>query len=221
MTTKTLALVVGAVAAMLAPGAAALAQTAAAAAPTQAITYGAPIAGLCALSIDGVLGGSTVGKYVDTRLQQIGSQVQAELTGEKTGIDNDARALEGQRASLDQATFEQKVTALQTRQAGLERKAAIRDREMQATQQQAVGRVLNESKPLIASAAQAQKCAIVVDRSSVIMVNPAMDLTPAVVTALNGKLTQFAFDRTRLDQQAQASAPPVTQTPAQAATKRK
>jgi Outer membrane protein (OmpH-like) len=97
----------------------------------------------------------------------------------------------------------------------------LRDREMQATQQQAVGRVLNEMKPLIASAAEAQKCAIVLDRSSVVMVNPAMDLTSSVVTGLNGKLTQFAFDRTRLDQGQAGGAPPVTQTPAQAPAKRK
>jgi outer membrane protein len=70
-------------------------------------------------------------------------------------------------------------------------------------------------KPLIATAAEGQHCSILIDRSSVIMVNPAMDITPAVVTALNGKLTQFSFDRVRLEQQAGA-APPVTQTPAQA-----
>jgi outer membrane protein len=214
MTIKTLALAACAGAAMLASGSAALAQTAAAAAP--AISYGPPIAGVCTVSIDGVLGGSTVGKYVDTRLQQIGSQAQAELSGEKTGIDNDARALEGQRASLDQNAFEQKVQALQGRQNSLERKAALRDREMQDTQQQAVGRVLNEMKPLIAAAAQQQKCSIVLDRSSVIMVNPAMDLSPTVVTGLNAKLTQFAFDRTRLDQGQGAAAPPIAQTPAQA-----
>jgi Skp family chaperone for outer membrane proteins len=220
MTIKTLALVACAGAVVLASGSAALAQTAAAAA-APAITYGAPIAGLCAVSIDGVLGGSTVGKYVDQRLQQIGAQAQAELQGEKSGIDTEARTLEGQRTSLDQASFEQRVQALQGRQTALERKAALRDREMQATQQQAVGRVLNEMKPLIASAAQAQKCAIVLDRSSVVMVNPAMDLTSAVVTGLNGKLTQFAFDRTRLDQGQAGAAPAVTQTPAQAPAKRK
>ena len=218
MTIKTLALVACAGAAVLASGSAALAQTAA---TTPAISYGAPIAGLCAVSIDGVLGGSTVGKYVDQRLQQIGAQAQAELTGEKSGIDTEARTLEGQRSSLDQATFEQRVQALQARQVALERKAALRDREMQATQQQAVGRVLNEMKPLIASAAEAQKCAIVLDRSSVVMVNPAMDLTSSVVTGLNGKLTQFAFDRTRLDQGQAGAAPPVTQTPAQTPAKRK
>lgn len=216
MTIKTLTLAACAGAVALASGSAALAQTAASAAPAApAITYGPPIAGLCTLSIDGVIASSTVGKYVDSRLQQIGAQAQAELTGEKSAIDTEARTLESQRATLDQSSFEQRVAALQVRQNALERKAALRDREMQATQQQAVGRVLNEMKPLIATAAEAQHCAIVQDRSSVIMVNPAMDLSPAVVASLNGKLTQFAFERTRLDQPQAAAAPPVTQTPAQ------
>jgi outer membrane protein len=208
MTTKKLALAACAAVAVIASGTVASAQTA----QEPAITYGAPVAGVCALSIDGVLAGSTVGKYVDGRLQQIGQQIQAELTGEKTGIENEAKTLQGQRSTLDQNTFEQRVAALQVRQNALERKAALRDREMQATQQQAVGRVVNEMRPLIATAAQSQKCAIVIDRSAVVMVNPQMDLTSAVVTALNGKLTQFAFERTRLDTP-QASTPPVTQTP--------
>lgn len=195
---------------VLGAGSAAFAQAAAA----PAIQYGPPIAGLCVISIDEVIGGSTVGKYVNTRLQQIGSQIQAELTGEKTGIENEAKTLEGQRRTLDQNTFEQRVAALQVRQNALERKAALRDREMQATQQQAVGRVVNEMRPLIANTSQAQKCSIVIERGGVVLVNPAMDLTQAVVTALNGKITQFAFDRTRLDQ-SQTSSPPVAQTPPQ------
>lgn len=216
MQIKTLALAACAGAATLAVSSAAFAQAPAAA---PAITYGPPIAGLCTISIDGVVANSTVGKYVDTRLQQIGAQVNAELSGEKGSLDTDAKALEGQRASLDQNTFEQRAQALQGRANSLERKAAIRDREMQATQQQAVGRIINEMKPLIATAAQAQKCSILIDRTSVVMVNPAMDLTPTVVSALNAKLTQFAFDRTHLDQA--ASAPPVATVPAQKPATRK
>jgi outer membrane protein len=218
MTMKTFALAACVGAVSLAAGSAALAQTsAAAAAPAAAINYGPPIAGLCTVSPDAVVANSTVGKYVDTRLQQLGSQVNAELSGEKTSIDTEAKTLDGQRSSLDQGTFEQRASALQGRANALERKAAIREREMQATQQQAVGRIINEMKPLIATAAQAQHCSILVDRGSVIMVNPAMDLTPAIVTALNGRITQFAFERARLDQQASA-APAVTQTPSQAPT---
>ena len=210
MKIKTLAIAACAGTAALAAGSAAMAQAAAA----PAISYGAPIAGLCAISVDEALATSTVGKYVNTRLQQIGQQAQAELSGEKTSIENEARTLEGQRSTLDQNTFEQRVAALQVRQNALERKAALRDRELQATQQQAVGRVINEMRPLIASASQAQKCAIVLERSSVVLVNPAMDITQGVITALNGKITQFAFDRARLDQPASA-APPVAQTPPQ------
>jgi outer membrane protein len=208
MTMKTFALAACAGAVAFAAGSAAFAQE-------PAITYGPPITGVCTVSVDTVVGTSTVGKYVESRLQQIGAQVNAELTAEKNSIEGDARTLDGQRASLDQASFEQRASALQTRGNALERKAAIRDREMQATQQQAVGRVINEMKPLIASAAQAQKCSILVDRSAVILVNPAMDLTPGVVTALNGKVTQFAFDRTRLEQAQAGGAPPVTETPTQ------
>jgi hypothetical protein len=45
-----------------------------------------------------------------------------------------------------------------------------------------------------------------------------MDITPQVVTALNAKITQFPFDRERLDQcvappAARSAAPPVIQTP--------
>jgi Skp family chaperone for outer membrane proteins len=217
MSIKTSAFGACAAAAVLAFAPHALAQAAAPAQP--AVTYGAPIAGLCTLSIDGVVASSTVGKYVDTRLQQIGAQANAELTGEKGAIDTEARTLQGQRATLDQNAFEQRAAALQVRENALERKAAIRERELQATQQQAVGRVLNEMKPLIAQAAQQRNCAILLDRSSVVMVNPAMDITPGVVTALNGRLTQFAFDRTRLDQP-QGAAPPVTQTPPQAPARR-
>jgi outer membrane protein len=215
MTIKTFALAACAGAAAIAVSSAASAQTAAA----TAINYGPALAGVCTVSVDAVVGNSTVGKYIDTRLQQIGAQVNAELQGEKATLDGEAKTLDGQRASLDQSTFEQRATALQDRANTFQRKAAVREREMQATQQQAVGRVLNEMKPLLASAAQAQHCSILVDRSAVIMVNPAMDITPTVVTALNGKITQFAFDRARLDQA--GAAPEVAEVPAQKPTTRK
>jgi outer membrane protein len=218
MMTKTFALAACAAAAVLALSTAAAAQTPASAAATPAITYGPPIAGVCTVSVDAVVGNSTVGKYVETRLRELGAQVNAELSGEKTSIDNEAKTLEGQRASMDQNTLRQRATALQARENTLEQKAAVRERELQATQQQAVGRVINEMKPLIASAAEAQHCSILIDRSSVILVNPSMDLTPTVVTALNGKITQFAFDRVRAEQGGGAGAPPVTQTPSQAPT---
>jgi outer membrane protein len=180
------------------------------------VTHGPAINGLCVVSVEGAIGGSTVGKYVSTRMQQLVAQVNAELNSERTAIDTDAKALDGQRSSLDQNTFEQRAAALQVRANALQRKAQLRDREIQATEQKAFGRVGQEMEPLIRTAYQQKNCSMLLNRQAVVLANPAADITSAVVTALNGKLTQFAFDRERLDQAA-APAPTTTPRPAAAA----
>lgn len=200
MTLKTFAAAGCAVAVALTSATSALAQAPAAAPAAPQVTHGAPIAGLCVVSIENAIGASTVGKYVNTRLQQLVGQVNAELTAERTSIDNDAKALEGQRATLDQNTLEQRAAALQVRANSLQRKAQLRDREIQATEQKAFNRVGTEMEPLIRQAYQAKGCSLLVNRNSIILGNPASDITPQVVTALNAKITQFTFDRERLDQ---------------------
>jgi outer membrane protein len=191
------------------------------------VSHGAPVAGVCTISIEGAIGTSTVGKYVTTRLQQLVAQVNAELNAEKTSLDNDARALEGQRATLDQNTLEQRAAGLQVRNNALQRKAQLRDREMQVTQEKALGRVGDELEPLIRQAYQQKACSLLINRNAVVgdMFNPAGDITNTVVAALNAKITQFAFDRERLDQQqvptaaAPAAAAPRPATPAPATKK--
>lgn len=195
----------------------AFAQAAPAAAPATAVTHGPPLAGVCIFSFDNAIGLSKVGQYVDGRMKQIFAQTQAELTGEKAAIDNDAKTLDSQRATLDQTTFEQRGSALQVRASALQRKAQLRDREIQATEQKAVQRISQELEPFIRQAYQAKTCSLLLQRNSVIIGNPAMDLTQAVVTGIDGKITQFAFDRERLDQPGVATtpggAPPIVQTP--------
>jgi outer membrane protein len=216
MTFKTFVAGASAAAIALTTASAAFAQAPAAAAPAApAVSHGAPINGLCVLSVEAAIGNSTVGKYVGTRMQQIAQQVNAELTSEQTAIQNEDKTLTGQRATLDANTFEQRAAALQVRVNSLQRKAQLRDRELQATEQKAIGRIGTEMEPLIRTAYQQKACSILINRNSVVIANPAMDLTQTVVTALNGKITQFAFDRERLDQgtpTAQA-APAPTQIP--------
>lgn len=201
----------------------AFAQAAApAAAAAPAMTHGPALPGVCVVSIENAIGASTVGKYVDSRIQQIVAQVNAELNGEKTAIDTDAKALDARRATLDQNSLEQQAAALQVRANALQRKAQLRDREVQATEQKAVGRIGQEMEPLIRQVYQQKQCSLLLQRTAVVIANPAMDITPLVITALNGKITQFAFDRERLDQQTGApqvsrpatpAAPPITTTP--------
>ena len=191
-------------AAMLLASAPAQAQTQPAAPP---VNHGPAIAGVCILSLDGAIGSSTVGKYVQTRLQQITQQVQTELTSEQTVLQNEAKALDAQKATLDQGAFDQKNATLQVRANALQRKAQLRERELQATQQKALARVGQELEPVIRASYQQARCSVLLQRDSVILANPAMDITPSVITGLNAKITQFAFDRERLDQAAAPAAP--------------
>lgn len=170
------------------------------------VVHAAAVPGMCVVSVEASIGNSTVGKYVQTRLQQLTGQVNAELNGERTAIENDAKALDGQRATLDQNTLEQRGAAIQVRANALQRKAQLRERELQVTEQKAYGRVGEEMEPLIRQAYQQKQCSVLLNRNAVVLVNPASDLTPQVVTALNAKITQFTFDRERLDQQANPAA---------------
>lgn len=197
---------------------AAAARPAAPAAGAQ-VSHGPALNNVCVVSIEGAIGGSTVGKYVDTRIQQIVSQVNAELNAERTGIETEARTLEGQRASMDQSTLEKRAADLQVRGNALQRKAQLRDREVAATEQKAIARVGQELEPLLRQIYQQRQCSILIQRSALVIANPQMDITPQVVTALNGKITQFAFDRERLDQQAATAArPAAAAAPARPAT---
>lgn len=190
---------------------AAFAQAAApAAAP--AVSHGPALPGVCVISLEGAITGSTVGQYVQTRLQQIAAQVQAELKAEDTALQTEAKTLEGQRASLDQKTFETRATALQNKANVFQRKAQQRERELGATQQKALGRVGQELDPIIRQVYQQRQCSLLLNRDSVVLANPAMDISQPVVTALNAKITQFNFDRERLDQAAAPAQTPATAT---------
>ena len=191
---------------------AAFAQAAAPAAPAAAagpaVTHGPALPGVCVVSLEGAITTSTVGKYVQTRLQQIATLVQAELKSEETALQNEAKTLEGQRATLDQNTFEQRAAALQVKANAFQRKAQLRERELGATQQKALGRVGQELDPIIRQVYQQRQCSMLLNREAVVIANQTMDISQPVVTALNAKISQFAFDRERLDQAAAPAAAP-------------
>jgi Skp family chaperone for outer membrane proteins len=162
---------------------------------------GPAVAGLCFLSKEALVGTSTVGKFVQSRLQQLGQQAEAELNAQGTSLQNDAKALEAQRASLSADQLNQRGAALEARQRELERQVQVRRQEMAATEQKAFGRVLTEAEPIIRTVFQQQHCSVLFDDSAVLMGSTStVEITPAVVQGLNGKITQFTFDREHLDQ---------------------
>jgi outer membrane protein len=164
-----------------------------------AVAQGPAIPGVCLLSVNQAIAQSTVGGYVRTRLDQIVTQVRAELNPEETAINNEGKTLDASKATLDQATLQSRAQALQGRYAAFQQKADLRQREVKATQDKALNRIAQELEPIAQQLYQAHRCSVLIDKGSVMLANPDMDLTPGAITALNGKLQQFPFDREHLD----------------------
>jgi outer membrane protein len=185
--------------------------------------------GVCAFSHDGAIVGSKLGAYIQGRLKTIGDQTDAELQSTGTSLQNDVNALEGQRASLPQTQLEQKALEIRQRNDAFQRLQQVRQREMQITVGKAMQRFDAEVGPLVEATIGERACSVVFDGDALVWVSPTMDITPAVVQKLDGKVTEFAIDRERLDQQlanapgaAAPAAParPATTQPARPATRR-
>lgn len=181
------------------------APAAAVAPPAPTIAHGPAIAGICILSVNQAIAQSTVGGWVRTRLEQIVTQVRAELNPEEASINTDGKALDASKATLDQATLQSKAQALQARYGAFQQKADLRQREVKATQDKALNRIAQELEPIAQQLYQAHRCSALFDKGSVMLANPDMDLTSGAITALNGKLQQFPFDREHLDTGAPAA----------------
>ncbi len=179
--------------------------TAAVAPALPPVAHGPAIPGLCMLSVNQAIAQSTVGGYIRTRLEQIVTQVRAELNPEEASINTDGKALDAAKATLDQATLQSRAQALQARYAAFQQKADLRQREVKATQDKALNRIAQELEPIAQQLYQAHHCSALLDKGSVMLANPESDLTPAATTALNGKLQQFPFDREHIDTGAAAA----------------
>jgi Skp family chaperone for outer membrane proteins len=170
-------------------------------APTApAVQYGPSVPGLCVFSRDGLIAGSTVGKAVVERLNQLGQQVQSELSAQQTSLQNDVKALNAAKASLSTDQFNTRAAALTGRERDFERLVELRRQEMAQTQQKRFNEVLTDAQPVMQQVFQQHNCSVLVDGQSVLAVAPAMDLTPQVIQGLNTRITQLTFEREHLDQ---------------------
>ena len=162
---------------------------------------GPVIPGVCVVNNNRVFVQSRVGRAYQQRMQQLTQAVRAELTPEETAIQTEGRTLEQQRATLQPAQLQQRVTALQTRVNNFQTRANQRARELEATEQRQVARISNELQPVLNTVYGQRGCGILFDASAVVAANPAVDISAAVVTALDARISTITFERETLPQQ--------------------
>jgi Skp family chaperone for outer membrane proteins len=172
----------------------------AAAAPAPvAPPQGPALPGVCVLSKEGAVYTSAAGKAMLARLAQLSSQAEAEIKGQQTALQAEAKALEAKRATLPPDQFQQQGQALQTKANDLQRTAQIRQAEMRQTQEKALQTFGGYMDPVVRQIFTQRNCSIMIDGNSLVYPAPAMDVTPQVISGMNAKVQSFPFDREHID----------------------
>ena len=179
----------------LAYGAFALALMAAGSAAAQTaqtpITHGAPVAGVCVLNLEGVIRASSAGQGVAARMQALQQEVTTELAPYQATIQQEDAALVQAGASLPADQRQQRAQALQARYTEYQQLGQTRERELQYTGQMQQRALFAAADPIIASIYQSHGCSILLDRSSVYLTNPAMDISETVLQQLNSQVASL------------------------------
>ena len=166
---------------------------------TQPVT-GPVLPGICVFNPARAVGGSTVGKYVTTRLNEIGQQVNAELQAEQAQLQSDAKALQAKQATLAKEQYQSQGEALQVRAGAFQRKVQLRDKEMQETQSKAVQQIAQSMGPIAVQVFQQRGCSVLLNTDALYLYVPGAELTDTVIAGLNAKMQTLAVERVHLDQ---------------------
>ncbi len=161
---------------------------------------GPVIPGVCVYFNQRLLAQSTVGQAVQARMEALAGEVQGELSPYGTAIQTEISSLQqgGQAADPDGA----RRTALQQRIQEAQTLEQTRQDELRYTLSEQRRLISAAVEPILVAVYQEQTCGILIDRESVFILNPAMDITDTVIQRLNTALPTLSFNRLPVPTQA-------------------
>lgn len=178
----------------LALGAFALAMLAGTAAAAQD-NFGPAIPGVCVYHHERLLAQSTAGQSVQTGMQRLQQEVQAELAPFEQFVQTEGQALQQGRGTIPQDQFATREQALAARYQEGRNLAQTRDGELRYTQAMQLQAIAQAADPIILALYTERGCGILLARDGVMRVNPTMDLTEAAIQRVNAALPTLSFSR--------------------------
>lgn len=165
--------------------------TAAAAQTAGPANPGPAIPGVCVYFNQQLLATSTAGQSVQTRMEQLATEVQGELQPYGTTIQAEIQRIQAGGATVTDADRQ----ALQTRIQEAQQLEQTRENELRYTLSEQRRQISAAVEPILVAVYQERGCGILIDRESVFILNPAMDVTPLVIERLNAALPSLSFNR--------------------------
>jgi Skp family chaperone for outer membrane proteins len=164
---------------------------------------GPVLPGVCIYFNQRLLAQSTVGQAVQTRMSQLAEEVRGELQPYATSIQTEIAALQQGQATIPADQMQQRRQALQQRIQEAQQLEQTRDNELRYTLSEQRRQIGVAVEPILIAVYQERGCGVMLDRESVFMANPAMDVTDLVIQRLNTALPTLSFNRLPVPAEAQ------------------
>lgn len=156
---------------------------------------GPVIPGVCVYHNERLLAQSSAGQALNTGMQRLVQEVQGELAPYSTTIQAEAQRLQQGAATIPEAERNSAGQALQQRVQEAQRLEQTREVELRYTRAQQLNTIATAVDPIIVAVYQERGCGLLLDRESVYILNPAMDVTDTVIERLNAALPTLSFTR--------------------------
>ena len=165
---------------------------------------GPAIPGVCVYFNQQALAQSTVGQAVQTRMEQLAQEVQGEIAPYAQQLQTEYQALQAGASTIPADQLNQRRQALQQRAQEAQQLEQTRDNELRYTLAEQRKKISDAIEPILVAVYQEKGCGIMIDRESVFIMNPAMDVTPLVIQRLNAALPTLSFNRMPVPAQPQS-----------------
>ena len=165
---------------------------------------GPVLPGVCVVSGEQILLGSAAGQALQNRMVQLLQEVRGELQPYSQQIQTEYQALQQGAATIPADQLNQRRQQLQQRAQEAQQLEQTRDTELRYTPAEQRKKISEAIEPILVAVYQEKGCGIMIDRESVFIMNPAMDVTPLVIQRLNTALPTVTFNRMPVPAQPQS-----------------
>lgn len=157
-------------------------------------TYGPAVAGICVFSRDAAIDNSAAGQAATKRMQELTTQVNADLQPERDAIAKEQAALSDKTLHIPAGDLKSRSDALSVRAVAFAQKVDARNAQLADARRAALGKLTAGLRPVLSDIITTDKCSAVFERGNIYGFNPKMDITPEVTVRLNAALKPFSFD---------------------------
>ncbi len=160
-----------------------------------------------------ILRESAGGQDIQRKLQAISQTIQSELQAEQSALETEGRALEGRLANKSEEAIRadtglvSQMQSFQRKQQAFVQKGQIRQQELAQTEQNAIAEFYSALEPVLEQVLAERGGNLMVERSSVLIAQPALDATTLAISKINASKPSVTVSRVRLPAQPAPGAP--------------